>query len=393
MKKIFLLFLFYLVIIGLTLADSITFIKTFGGDGSDYARSVQQTIDGGYIMTGWTNSFNDNLTDVYLIKTDSSGNEIWSKTFGGRINESGFCVQQTKDEGYIITGNTNSFGAGKTDIYMIKTNSNGNETWSKTFGGNNNDEGYCVQQTKDNGYIIVGDTYSFGAGKNDIYFIKTDSSGNEIWSKTFGGSNWEFGFCAEQTEDGGYIIAGRTKSFGAGDNDLYLIKTDSKGNETWSKTFGSNKSEDGFFVQQTKDNGYIIAGNTVSDDSSSGLFTSDIYIIKTDSSGNEIWSKTFGGDAWDHSESVQQTIDGGYIITGNTKSYGNGESDVYLLKIDSSGNEVWSKTFGSSGNDEGFSVQQTTDGGFIITGKTGFEYGISEADAYLIKTDSEGNVE
>jgi len=297
--------------------------KTFGGTSDDYGNSVQQTSDGGYIIAGRTESFGAGRWDVYLIKTDEDGNEVWSKTFGGSDYEWGISVQQTSDGGYIITGYTDSFGAGEDDVYLIKTDKNGNEVWSKTFGGSDDDVGGSVQQTSDGGYIIAGYTYSFGAGPSNIYLIKTDENGNEVWSKTFGGSGGDSGNSVQQTSDGGYFIAGVTSG------GVYLIKIDENGNEVWSKTFGGTDDDVGGSVQQTTDGGYIIVGWT----RSFGVGSDDVYLIKTDSNGNEEWSETFGGSGDDYCNSVQQTTDGGYIIAGDTNSYGAGGWDVWLIKV------------------------------------------------------------
>ena len=364
----------------------ISWTKTFGGTDWDGGSSVQQSTDGGYIITGYAPSFGNEA--VCLIKTDGNGDSLWTKTFGG----GGSSVQKTADGGYIITGGTSS-GNGDEDVYLIKTDGSGNELWSKTFGGADGESGSSLQQTTDGGYIIAGSTSSFGNGGSDVYLIKTDVNGDSLWTKTFGGAYYDVGSSVQQTSDGGYIICGCTNSFGNGLPDcyLYLIKTDVNGDLLWTKTFGGTDLDDddkGNSIQQTTDGGYIITGWIYR-----GVFLDsyDVSLIKTDGSGNEQWTKTFGGTDNDSGNSVQQTTDGGYIICGNTESFGNGGSDIYLIKTDGSGNEQWFKTFGGVNGESGSSVQQTTDGGYIICGNTE-SFGNGTSDIYLIKTDENGNI-
>ena len=235
-----------------------------GYDG-DHGRSVQQTSDGGYIITG-TRGYTPQHPyhpDVYLIKTYANGNEEWSNTFGGVEIDNGCSVQQTKEGGYIIVGSSILYGVDThSDVYLIKTYADGTENWTKKLGGADDDVGYSVQQTSDGGYIIAGETFSFGAGKSDVYLIKRNSDGNEEWSKTFGGSDYEAGYSVQQTSDGGYIVAGYTGPYAYEGDDFYLIKTDANGTKEWSKTsfFSGLDGGKGYSVQQTCDGGYIVAG-------------------------------------------------------------------------------------------------------------------------------------
>jgi hypothetical protein len=355
--------------------------KTFGGWGWDVGYSVQQTDDGGYIITGYSES-PDGAEDVYLVKTDGKGRELWSRIYGGSEYDCGYSVQQTSDGGYIIAGETWSFGAGDGDVYIIRTNSEGDETWSYTFGGSSYDYGYSVQQTSDGGYIIAGETWSFDSISGDLYLIKTDSDGNKVWDNYGGGSFTDSGWSVQEATDGGYIVVGRTDSFGVGGYDAYLVKIDSEGGGVWNKTFGGSGDDMFMSVDQTTDGGYIMVGDIYN----SGT---DVYLIKTDSSGNKMWSKTFGGQNDDFGHSVQQTIDGGFIIVGDTYSFGEKGYDVYLIKTDSEGNELWSRTFGGSDDDTGWSVEQTRDGGYIIAAET-WNSDEDDVNVYLIKVAPEG---
>jgi len=352
--------------------------RTFGGSENDLAYSVQQTSDGGYILLGATESYGAGSANFRLIKTDVQGNEEWERTFGGSEDDWGYSVQQTSDGGYILFGG--SYGTRDGDFWLIKTDSQGNKQWERTFGGSDIDWGWSVQQTSDGGYILLGYTESYGTGKEDLWLIKTDSQGNKQWERTFGGSSRDKGWSVQQTTDGGYILLGTTWSYGAGSADFWLIKTDSQGNKQWAKTFGGSEDDWGISVRQTEDGGYILLGDT----KSYGVGSADFWLIKTDAQGNKQWERTFGGSGDDQGYSVQQASDGGYILLGTTWSYGAGSADSWLIKTDAYGNKEWDRTFGGSDIDWGWSVQQTSDGGYILLGCTA-SYGARGLDFWLIK--------
>ncbi|MFC2170565.1 hypothetical protein ACFLQJ_01145, partial [Calditrichota bacterium] len=272
--------------------------RTYDGDYAS-GRSVQQTSDGGYIITGSTYTGEDHDYDIRLTRFSAYGENLWNYTFGGADIDGSKSVKQISDGGFIIAGNTWSLGMGNSDVWLIKTDNFGNEEWNQTFGGGYSDRGNSVQQTSDGGFIIAGDT--FGSGNSDVWLIKTNNQGNEEWSRTFGGNGDDRGFSVQQTYDGGFIIAGETESYGAGNYDAWLIKTDESGHEQWNHTFGGINSDNGVSVQQTSDGGFVIVGDTWS----IGAGSSDIWLIKTSNQGYEDWNKTFGGNNYDRGFCVQ----------------------------------------------------------------------------------------
>jgi len=368
-----------------SLHAQVTFQRTYGGDRADYGFSVRQTSDSGYVIAGHTLSYGLGGYDIYLVKTDVRGDTLWTRTYGDTAHDEGWSVQQTIDGGYVIAGVTNSFGVVGVDVYLIKTDANGDTLWTRTFGGTGFDVGRSVQQTTDSGYIIAGYTESFGAGADDVYAVKTNASGDTQWTRTYGDSDDDYASSVQQTTDGGYIIAGGTVSPGPeGHGDVYLIRTDAEGDTLWTRTYGDSNYAFAYSVQQTTDSGYVIAGFC---DGGYG----DAYLIKTDASGDTQWTRTFGGASYDVAHSTQQAADGGYILTGTTLSFGSGGEDAWLMKTDSSGDTQWTRTFGDTADEGGWSICRTGDRGFIIAGYAG-EWGNDRSDIYLTKTDSLGNV-
>ena len=308
----------------------------------DWGHFVQQTIDGGYVVARVIWRMGGMQSRVYLVKADARGRKLWSKTFGQGDVNSGKSVQQTADRGYIVAGTTWSSDGADSNIYIIKTDADGNEIWSRTYGGSRRDEGHSVRQTTDGGYIIAGRTDSFGEGSDDVYLIKTDADGNSVWNKTFGGKGRDWAESVRQTSDGGYIVAGTTWPFQERYSDLYMIKTDAAGRKMWHKTFGGRYGDFGYSVQESADGGYIVVGNTRPFGT---IGESKIYLLKTDGSGGKVWVKTIGGGASAYGLSVYQTTDGGYIIAGKSERIGADDADIYLVKTDGDGTLTWSMTF------------------------------------------------
>lgn len=359
--------------------------KTFGeADYDESAFSVVQTEDGGYIIAGkqLAGPRIGIEEQALLIKTDANGNQAWIRTFGenGGRGASSVPVQQTQDKGYIFAGDTTSSERGDIDIRLLKTDENGNSMWTKTFGGKNDDRAVSVQLTKDGGYLLTGYTTQervkpelyYETGDLDIILIKTDENGNQQWNRTFGGKKNEIPSSAIQTKDGGFIIAAWTESYGNNNingwmvygknNNIngWMVKTDVNGLEQWNRVFDENMPTS---VQQTKDNGYIIAGYSMFDFRIMRLNFydfNDAWLIKTDGNGDTEWKKTFGGY---QPLSVQQTMDSGYIVAGNsyprylTWQY-RWDANAWVLKTDAKGDELWSMLLGGK-NYVASSVLQT----------------------------------
>lgn len=363
--------------------------KTFGGSSVEFGEFVQQTSDGGYIIVGTTGSFQDGEEDVLLIKTDENGNEQWKKTFGGPKNDYPSyhfttCAQQTRDGGYIFTGATASSGSGFYDVWLVKTDSNGELEWSKTFGGSEYDLGSSVQQTSDGGYILSCYTRSFGSGGNDAWLIKTDSKGEIEWDKTYGGEKDDFSHRCIEVEDG-YIVVGSDYQT----NDAWIMKTDKLGDVEWKYNYGGSSLDWFYHIEQTNDGGYIASGCTTS----FGAQHYDGYIVKIDEEGSPQWDLTLGGKNRDFAVPARQTSDGGYIIGGKTCSFGHGtesNEDGWIIKIDSNGKEQWSETFGTKKGDGFRFIQQVNDGKYVLVGYT-YSYGAGESDIWLVKTGNPPN--
>ncbi|RDC64882.1 DNA helicase [Adhaeribacter pallidiroseus] len=444
-------------------AQTIEWDKTFGGDRDEYLNIVQQTQDGGYILGGGSSSGNNGdksqtnkgecypwycSYDYWIVKLDTKGNKQWDKTIGGSSSDFLTSMQQTKDGGYILGGNSNSNRSGdksennrnSNDYWVVKLDGNGNKQWDKTLGGSETDYLTTLQQTQDGGYILGGDSWSddldkseVSKGRRDFWIIKLNADGTKIWDKTIGGNSEDRITALQQTQDAGYILGGYSSSSITGDKsearrggeDYWVVKLDGNGNKVWDKTLGGNSKDLLYSLQQTNDGGYILGGTSFSSKSSdksenntaNNSYDTDYWLVKIDASGKKEWDQTLGGNGGDDLRSVQQINDGGYILGGFSRSDKKGDKseenkgdhhDYWIIKVDAAGNKQWDQTIGGNKNDELRSLQQTHDGGFIVggfsqSGKSGdkseanktingsYEYGDPTNDYWVVKLKATGN--
>ncbi|MFW9996893.1 MAG: hypothetical protein ACFFD4_32930 [Candidatus Odinarchaeota archaeon] len=358
----------------------ITSSHTFGGPASEYVYSMINTSDGGYILAGFTSSFGAGNDDAWLIKVDSTGNHQWNRTYGGNAEDVGISVIATADGGYALTGITSSYGAGNLDAWVIKTDATGQEEWSQAFGGSKADYAGAITLTATGGLVIAGYTESFGEGNRDFWLIEINGTGHQVWSQTFGGSASDHASAVLATTDGGYLVAGVTESYGAGSKDAWIIKTDSTGHHIWNRTLGGRASDIPYTIVSAP-GGFVLTGRTGSYDAN----VVDAWLVKVDNNGNPEWNYTYGGEEEDYTTHVVSTIDGGYVLTGRTGSYGEGAEDAWLVKTTATGQLEWSQTFGGSAADASYSVIVSSDGGYVLAGRTG-SYGEGAEDVWFIKT-------
>jgi hypothetical protein len=358
--------------------------KNFGGSGFDDGKDVVQTGDGGFALSGTTQSFGKGNSDLWLICIDGNFDTIWNQTYGGPEDELGGYVIFTNDGGFALVGYTKSYGSGDFDFWLVKTDTNGNIQWNQTYGGSGLEKAGSAIQTVDGGYVIVGAQYPSSAGSLDFLIVKTDSEGVEQWRQTYGGAYWDEATSVIQTNDGGFLIAGYTYSFGADpglSEDFWLVKTNSAGDMEWSETYGGVLNDRAQCAIQTQDGGFAILGYSYS----YGSGENDFWLVKTNSRGNLEWSETYGGPEREKGFSLIETNNGGFVMVGYSFSVGI-KSDFWIVKTDAFGTVQRTQTFGGDSYDEAYSVVETIDGGFVMIGST---YSFGEGnDFWLVKTDS-----
>ncbi|MFH1214351.1 MAG: DJ-1/PfpI family protein [Candidatus Neomarinimicrobiota bacterium] len=370
--------------------QSLQWSKVIGGFGADAGRAVISTADGGLLTVGYTFSHGSRDADILVVRTDSLGNLDWSRTYGGSGTEYGFCCTAVKG-GYLVAGYTTSFGNGARDVFIVRLNEAGETVWTKTYGGPRNDVGLAVCEAPD-GYLICGSTDSYGAGEEDVFLIRTDFDGRQKWTQTYGGLRYEIGNSVWVTATDEIYIGGTTGTFGGRNSDFWLVKTDGNGRQIWAKNYGTqmqNKLNDPKTptfdwcsqAQPTSDGGAVMVGFTNSRD------IMDILVIKVDTDGQQVWAQTCqGGSFYDYGYAVMEMPDSGFVVCGTTKNI-QGDNDVYLTKIDSGGRLVWEKTIGHRYSDWGSGICLTGANELIITGHTASAgFGTYDLALWKIKT-------
>ena len=369
--------------------------KTFEGVGG---ASVHPTSDGGFIVVGSKKPSTNFPPDIYVLRLNADGGVIWQKTYGGNnpmfspAGNSGESVDLTSDGGFIVAGQANYFGAGYADFWVLRLDANGNVLWQRTYGGVRSD-GYWpqVRTTSNGNFVLVGRTDSFGSG-GDLWVLLLDPNGGIIWQKTYGGSAYDGSYpSVGLVSDGGFIVASATNVtnyFGAGNVDAWVLRIDALGNVMWQKTYGGLAQDSPWIensVQQTSDGGFVVTGYT----SSFGAGGQDFWVLRLDGNGTVLWQKAYGGTQDDVAYSADLTSDGGFIVSGYTKSFGAGGQDRWLLRLDYNGNLVWQKTYGGNRDEGSHSIRVTSDGGFI---SIGFQESFGGGGLWVLRLDANGGL-
>jgi hypothetical protein len=403
LKKL-LLFIVITLSFNNVIAQSIQWQKSLGGTGQDEANSIQQTADGGFVIAGVTYSNDGDVTDnhgssdIWVVKLDNMGNIQWQKSLGGGGDDWGTSIQQTCDGGYIVGGYSNSNDGdviadveyNGIDYWIVKLDMNGTLQWQKKFGGTGYDAVTSIRQTSDSSYIIAGVSFSNDAdiidnhGSGDFWIIRLNYNGSLQWKKSFGGTQVDNATSIIQTADDGFVISGYSNSKDGdvtgnhGEYDYWIIKLDNLGSLQWQKSIGGSGNDFAYFIQETKDRCFIVAGGSFSNDGdvSWNQGYGDFWIVKLDTIGNILWQKSVGGSYIEVAKSIHQTLDGGYIVAGECNSNDgditgfHGWSDGWVVKLDELGNLQWQKSLGGTKSDWIFSIKQTVDGDYILSGAT-----------------------
>lgn len=347
-------------------ADKDSFMRLYGGSYLDEGQKVLQTLDGGYLLIGSMADENE-LSNMYVLKTNSTGDITWHVTLGDSLNDYASSFSMSEDQSILVAGTTTLVANNNTNAFAAKISSNGNILWENNYGSSNNEQIEDVIETNDGGYMLAG--YTNAAGQHDIFLLKISAAGDSLWSKTYGGSELDEAYSICYSHNGGYILFGTSESFiepGQAAANMLALEVNENGVPIDRSTFGGELDDLGQAACKTT-NGYIFTGTT----NSFGAGESDIFVVKTSTNIHDIeWSKAFGGTETENGNAVVQQTDGNFTVAGKTDSYGNGSNDVYLILISDQGHLIMEKTYGSTASEWANFLTQTTDEGFVFTGAT-----------------------
>ncbi len=351
--------------------------RTFGGVDKDEGWSIQQTTDGGYLVVGTSRSFTEGIPHFYAIKINNKGELLWTNRFFAQVDNWGKYGRETPDKGYIILAET--YSETESTVWLIKFSESGDTLWTNNIKITGFFETFALNMVSDGGFIIIG--YHESSSGTDVWLIRTNSFGDTLWTKMIGGPNSQSGWNVEQTTDGGFIIAANTESGISGEDcDWWLVKTNSLGDTIWTKTFGGDSTDWMESVRQTSDGGYVLSGYT----KSFGPGKQNLWIIKTNANGDTLWTKTYGDSGLYWSGSLQQTNDDGYIIAGAVQKNINEDVDIFIMRLNRNGKCLWTKIIGGEADDYASSIDITNDNGYVILGNTN-SFGAGNYDIYIIK--------
>jgi hypothetical protein len=389
MKKLFISFL--LAALAFEASAQTTFQKMYGGSNDEGMFEIARTFDGGYILAGQTASFSAISNDVYLVKTDEDGNMQWSKVYRGFGTEYAIGIRETADHGFIISGATTSFGGGAEDGFLTKTDASGNIQWSKVFGGPAEDMLFSVIQTFDGGYIAAGHSGSFGAGSMDMMLIRTNALGDTVWTRLIGGADWDNATDIIQASDSSFVLCGRTRSFGSNYLKTLIAKLNPSGDTLWTVQYGGTEEEENQSLEETLDGDYIVLGSSNSFSGSNY----NAYLNRFDTTGNLLWSKIYGGLKLEAMYEVVTMADSGFAIVGFTETFGPGHrgsdsANVWLVRTDANGDTLWTRSYGGEQMEEVYGMVKNDNEGLTILAYSS-SFTADSLDVYLIVTDSLGN--
>jgi len=340
--------------------------STYGGTDDDWAFDVIECADGGLLVGAITYSFGNGWGDIWLIRTDEDGNPQWSQAYGGTDGDYGDTILELDDGGFLVAGYTNSFGAGGYDAWLLRVDTDGNHLWNQTFGGPGNDWCFDAVECSTGGFALIGTTENYGASGRDLWLLRTDSAGVHLWNRTFGGSETEYGRSLVECDGGGFVLAGHTNSYGSGEKDAWLVRTDSDGNQVWSKTFGNVGNDEAYSIVRASPSGFAFSGNTLS----IVYGGQQLWLVRIDDDGDLVWQQEYGGDGTDYGYALER-LDDGFLLGGGLSA---STSDFFLVCTNNSGGQLWSEHWGGGNGDGCEGLVHCSDGSTVLAGHT-WSYG------------------